>query len=76
MLSCKQMTQRASSYYDDELSLFEKIQFNLHLLMCAHCKQFIKNLKLAIDMIKAKKLASNNAVSEEVVNGLKVACKK
>lgn len=71
MLTCKEVNEKASTYYDHELGLYQKIQFKMHLLLCRHCRQFIHNFKLAITMSKHKQAAKMTSLSNAKLNAVK-----
>lgn len=47
MLSCKQLVLRSSDFLDGQLSLRERFALRAHLAMCANCRRFIRQLRLA-----------------------------
>lgn len=44
MLSCQQATALAAQGFDTPLSLSQRMQLKLHLLVCSRCRQFCKQL--------------------------------
>lgn len=46
MLSCKDVSQRASALIDKELPLWEVLQIRLHLAMCKGCSAFVRQIKV------------------------------
>ncbi len=44
MLSCQQATALAAQGFDTPLSLWQRLQLKLHLLVCSRCRQFCKQL--------------------------------
>lgn len=52
MLKCRQITEQASHYIDGELSLWGRLQYRVHLLMCHHCRTFIYNFRTGIRMLR------------------------
>ena len=48
MLSCKELAQQfASDYIDENVSASQKRQIRFHLLICGHCRRFIKKMKIS-----------------------------
>lgn len=45
MLTCKEVTHRASALIDGELGVWETFQIRLHLAMCKGCAAFIGQLR-------------------------------
>jgi predicted anti-sigma-YlaC factor YlaD len=52
MFSCKDIHQRSSQYINGENSLLTKAGVLMHILMCGHCRLFIKQLRLTVKTIK------------------------
>lgn len=46
MLTCREVLARGSSYVDGASSSREKMALRMHLLICGHCRKFIRSLKL------------------------------
>jgi hypothetical protein len=49
MLSCKDVTQRAGDWTDGQLSFKERLSVRLHLLICAFCRRFLRQYRLAAE---------------------------
>ena len=48
MLTCEEVTAKASAFVDGELSLRERAGIRLHLAICIHCRRFHRQLRLLI----------------------------
>lgn len=48
MLKCREIAQLGSDYLDHGLSRGQRFSLALHLLMCGHCRAFIRHLKLSL----------------------------
>lgn len=48
MLSCREVTRRASDYVDHELSLRERLAVRFHLLMCVKCRRLVRHLRCLV----------------------------
>lgn len=46
MLSCKDVTQRASALIDKELPIWEVVQMRLHLAICKGCSAFVRQMQI------------------------------
>lgn len=44
MLSCKEVTERATAYLESDLSWWERLKMRLHLAMCAACRQYMTQM--------------------------------
>lgn len=47
MLSCKALVACSSEFLDGELSLGQRMSVRMHLVMCRHCRRFIKQMRLS-----------------------------
>lgn len=52
-LTCRDVTERASVYLDDHLSILTNIRVGLHLASCANCRSYVKQLVLIRDSLKS-----------------------
>lgn len=50
MLSCQEVTERASDLIDGNLSTWDALQMRLHLAMCKGCDAFIGQLRMTRDV--------------------------
>ncbi|MDT8371274.1 MAG: hypothetical protein RQ783_04680 [Gammaproteobacteria bacterium] len=48
MFSCKDVHERASRYLNEDIDLFPRMGMMTHLLMCGHCRMFVKQLDLTV----------------------------
>ena len=46
MLSCKEVSERASALIDKELPLWDVMQMRLHLAMCKGCSAFVRQMRI------------------------------
>ncbi len=47
MLTCRELVQaRASDYLDGQLNWRQRIGVRFHLLLCDHCRRFVRQLAL------------------------------
>ncbi len=58
MLKCKDVVAKATDYVDKELSWSQSMSMALHLLMCGHCRRFVKYFNLSLLALKSKKTIS------------------
>lgn len=59
MLSCKEVTEKADDYLENDLSLGSRIGFKLHLFMCVNCRRYISQIQLTINTLRKMKVDSN-----------------
>ena len=46
MLSCQEVSERASALIDKELPLWDVMQMRLHLAMCKGCSAFVRQMRI------------------------------
>lgn len=55
ILFCKEANQACDKAQYNEISVWEKLKLNLHLLMCSACRKYTKGNKKLTKVIKIKK---------------------
>lgn len=63
MLSCREITHHADQLLDHDLRLSTRIAVQVHLLICRHCRRYIKQLRR---LVAAIPFMHNQATEEEV----------
>ena len=53
MMTCKQVSERASAFIDGELGVWEAMQLRMHLAMCSGCQHFIRQMRTTRDLIQS-----------------------
>jgi predicted anti-sigma-YlaC factor YlaD len=48
-LTCRDITERASAYLEDRLSMWMKIRVGFHLASCAWCRAYVLQVSLVRD---------------------------
>lgn len=51
MLRCKDVVERASRYIDGEMSWSRRLGMRLHLMMCIHCRRFMRQFRMVRDTL-------------------------
>ncbi|MXR29471.1 anti-sigma factor [Pseudomonas sp. PICF6] len=46
MLTCKEQVARSSDFLDGQLSFRERLMVRHHLMFCATCRRFIRQMRL------------------------------
>ena len=46
MLSCRDVSEGASHFIEGETTLMERFNLRLHLIICSHCRRFLKQFRL------------------------------
>ncbi len=52
MLSCKDIHQYANQYIDRELTIRQRFAAGFHLLMCVHCRRYVRQLAATINTLR------------------------
>jgi len=52
MLTCKQITELVTDYVEGDLSLLDRLRFQLHLGMCRHCRAYVRQMKLTAKALR------------------------
>ncbi len=66
MITCKEATFLISKKQQDKLNWFERLQLNLHLMMCKYCRRFAEQVSFitkAIASLKKKVMNQSAGVS-------------
>lgn len=45
MLSCQQITELVTDYAEGNLSLMDRLRFQLHIGMCRNCRRYVRQVK-------------------------------
>ena len=48
MLACRDITELVTSYLERDLTLWDRLRFQLHLGMCRHCRAYVRQMKATI----------------------------
>jgi len=48
MPTCKDVTEHASDYLDQNLPFMKRVAFRMHLFFCDNCSRYLAQLKLTI----------------------------
>jgi len=81
MLTCKDITTDAHALLDGELSLWRRVHIRIHLMICQHCRRFVRQLGLTVDTLSnldaldEKKFEPTESEIDTVVERLKQAPK-
>ena len=53
MLSCQELTELVQDYSDGRLTFMQRLQFELHVGMCRHCREYLRQLRTATLALKS-----------------------
>ncbi len=76
MLNCRQTTELVSHSLDRKLSFGQKIKLKLHLMMCPHCRNYAKQLRLMQRFSRHMNTHIENQTQYTLPNATKAKIKK
>lgn len=53
MLTCRQVTDKASDFHDGRMGWREQLQFRLHVLLCRHCSRYLAQLGGTVRLVRS-----------------------
>ena len=53
MLTCKELTELVTDYLEGRMGFADRLRFQLHIGMCKHCREFLRERKLTIGAVGA-----------------------
>lgn len=48
MLSCQQLTELVTDYVEGRMPLWKRLQVEMHLGMCKHCRAYLNQMKQTV----------------------------
>lgn len=51
MLTCQQLTEIVTDYLEGEMPFWQRVQFQLHIGMCRHCRAYLRQMKATIETV-------------------------
>ena len=51
MLTCKQITELVTDYLEGRMRLADRMQFQLHVGMCKHCRAYLRQMKATVAVL-------------------------
>tara|TARA_B100000949_G_C14181205_1_gene407575 strand:- start:200 stop:493 length:294 start_codon:yes stop_codon:yes gene_type:complete len=67
MYSCKKIVEKASDYTEVQLKWHERIAYKLHLLICGHCRLFLKQFGLMVQSFSKFKWQEDTHLNEKII---------
>jgi len=52
MLSCKELTELATAYLEEDLTWRERLRVQTHLWMCKHCRRYMDQMRKVIGLLR------------------------
>jgi Putative zinc-finger len=76
MLNCKQVATLASEYIDQNTDAGLNWKIRVHLLMCSHCRRFIRHLKITNTVTRSVLSETQDRDVDEVLRRIKESVQK
>lgn len=71
MLKCDQVVQRADELVDGTaLSFRERLALRMHLLICHHCRRYLRQLKLLVAALRRSDEPAEPADVDRILHAL------
>jgi anti-sigma factor ChrR (cupin superfamily) len=48
MLTCKEITELVTKYAEGNLSLMDRLRFQMHIGMCRNCRRYVRQVKATV----------------------------
>ena len=71
MLTCRDMSERASEFLDGELPFTTRLGFRMHLLMCRHCRRYVEQLSRVVGALRGLAAPAPQAPPTTLMDELK-----
>ncbi|MBB3169614.1 zf-HC2 domain-containing protein [Simiduia aestuariiviva] len=68
MLKCKDIVARSSDYLDGELTSWARINYRVHLMMCTHCRRYLRHFRIAIQAAARVARTGTDPVTAEQIS--------
>jgi predicted anti-sigma-YlaC factor YlaD len=52
MLSCKELTEIATDYLEQDLRWRQRLSVRVHLWMCSHCRRYLNQMRKVIGLLR------------------------
>lgn len=46
MLTCREITELVTDYAEGNLSVMDRVRFQLHIGMCRNCRRYVRQVKM------------------------------
>ena len=73
MLSCREVPAEVNQLLDGELPLRRRIALRLHILMCVHCRRYLRQIRLLCESMTQHWGRASDAEVERVMERLREA---
>jgi anti-sigma factor RsiW len=54
MKTCREVYEEASDLLDGQLPLLSRLEMRMHLLLCVHCRRYVRHLRLLVQCLAVR----------------------
>ncbi|MEX2516218.1 MAG: zf-HC2 domain-containing protein [Gammaproteobacteria bacterium] len=70
MLKCRDMVNQTDQYLADDLTPGQRFAMKTHLLMCRHCRRFVRQFKLLLDFLPSLSRPADEQTVDKIMHGI------
>ncbi|WP_293854876.1 anti-sigma factor [uncultured Alsobacter sp.] len=64
-MTCRDVSRRASTYLDEDLSLRERLALKAHLFICVNCRRYVAQLAATLNLVRDRQWAGVDEEAED-----------
>ena len=72
-MTCKEVNEFLADYLDGTLPWRQRLSFNVHLMICQHCRQYMASYAATIRVTKSLGQVAEQQVPDELVRAILTA---
>lgn len=65
MLRCRSILEQADAYLTSHLNVWQRLQFRVHLALCANCRRYLRQLQLT-QQVSQQTLLTDQVTNQKV----------
>jgi anti-sigma factor RsiW len=65
MLKCRDILEQADAYLTGHLNVWQRLQFRVHLALCANCRRYLRQLKLT-QQVSQQTVLTHQVTSQQI----------
>ena len=59
MITCQELTELVTDYVEKNMSLVDRMRFQMHVGMCKSCRAYLKQMRATVDVLGSMPLDTN-----------------
>lgn len=72
-MTCKEVNEFLADYLDGKLPWRQRLSFNVHLIICRHCRRYVASYAATVRVTKSLGQAAELQVPDELVRAILTA---